>query len=84
MNRKIGIQSIILDGAVVGKCCLVGAGSLVTHNQKLKPYSLYMGRPAKYIRPLKSEEIKKLKAWGKRYVKYAANYLAGLYQPLLK
>lgn len=78
----IGIQAIILDGAVVGECCLVGAGSLVTHNQKLKPYSLYMGRPAKYIRPLKPEEVKKLKAWGKRYVKYASNYLAGLYLPL--
>ena len=77
----IGIQSIVLDGAVVGECCLVGAGSLVTHGQKLKPYSLYLGRPAKYIRPLKPEEIKKLKTWGKRYVKYAANYLAGLYLP---
>lgn len=77
----IGIQSIVLDGAVVGECCLVGAGSLVTHNQKLKPYSLYMGRPAKYIRPLKPEEIKKLKSWGKRYVKYAADYATGMYQP---
>lgn len=77
----IGIQSIILDGAVVGECCLVGAGSLVTHNQKLKAYSLYMGKPAKFVRPLKKEEIKKLKAWSKRYVKYAANYMAGIYRP---
>lgn len=78
----IGIQAIILDGAVVGECCLVGAGSLVTHNQKLKPYSLYMGRPAKYIRPLKPEEVKKLKAWGKRYVKYAEDYLKGKFQQI--
>ncbi len=73
----IGIQSIILDGAIVGECCLVGAGSLVTHGQKLKPYSLYMGRPAKYIRALEPKEIKKLKAWGARYVKYAADYMTG-------
>jgi len=79
----IGIQAIILDGAVVGECCLVGAGSLVTHGQKLKPYSLYLGRPAKYIRPLKKEEIQKLKAWGKRYVKYAACYMTGKYQSYL-
>ncbi|HRK61413.1 MAG TPA: gamma carbonic anhydrase family protein [Candidatus Omnitrophota bacterium] len=76
----IGIQSIVLDGAVVGECCLVGAGSLVTHNQKLKPYSLYMGKPAKYVRPLKKEEIEKLKNWGKRYVKYAAQYMTGKFQ----
>ncbi len=76
----IGIQAIILDGAVVGECCLVGAGSLVKHGQKLKPYSLYMGRPAKYVRPLKKEEILKLKAWGKRYVKYAEDYSTGKFQ----
>ena len=56
----IGIQAIVLDGAVVGECCLVGAGTLVTHGQKLKPYSLYLGKPAKLIRPLKKEEIKRL------------------------
>jgi carbonic anhydrase/acetyltransferase-like protein (isoleucine patch superfamily) len=77
----IGIQAIVLDGAVVGECCLVGAGTLVTHDQKLKPYSLYLGRPAKYVRPLTKEEIKKLKGWGKRYVKYAANYRKGIYRP---
>lgn len=77
----IGIQAIVLDGAVVGECCLVGAGTLVTHDQKLKPYSLYLGRPAKYIRPLKPDEIKRLKSWGKRYVKYAANYSKSRYLP---
>lgn len=81
-HALIGIQSIILDGAVIGEGCLVGAGSLVTHGQKLKPWSLYMGRPAKFIRPLKPAEKTMLRNWAKRYLKYAQAHLQGLFTRL--
>jgi len=78
----IGIQSIILDGAVIGEGCLVGAGSLVTHGQKLKPWSLYLGRPAKFSRSLKPAEKTMLKNWSHRYLKYAQAHLEGRYERL--
>ncbi len=73
----VGMGSIVLDGAVIGDGVLLGAGSLVTHGQKLKSGHLYFGRPAKLIRKLSRDEIKGLKAWAERYVRYAGDHLAG-------
>lgn len=78
----IGIGSIVLDGAVIGEGTILGAGSLVTHNQKLKPRSLYFGRPAKFVRKLSAKEVKGLKEWALRYVKYAADHAEGKFQRL--
>ncbi len=70
----VGIGSIVLDGAVIGEATILGAGSLVTHNQKLKPGCLYFGRPAKFVRKLSKKEIDGLKKWALRYVRYAADH----------
>lgn len=78
----IGIGSIVLDGAVVGEGTILGAGSLVTHNQKLRPGSLYFGRPAKFVRKLSRKEISGLKKWALRYVEYAEDHSQGRYQRL--
>lgn len=78
----VGIGSIVLDGAVIGEGVILGAGSLVTHGQKLKPGSLYFGRPAKWVRKLSRREIQGLKKWAMRYVKYAQSHAAGLFQRL--
>ena len=75
----VGIGSIVLDGAVIGEAVILGAGSLVTHGQKLKPGSLYFGRPAKFVRALSKKEIKGLKTWALRYVDYARAHIAGKY-----
>ncbi|OGW78521.1 MAG: hypothetical protein A2Z83_04125 [Omnitrophica bacterium GWA2_52_8] len=78
----VGIGSIVLDGAVIGEKTILGAGSLVTHDQRLKPKSLYFGRPAKFVRALTAKEITELKEWALRYVDYAADHLKGLYRRL--
>jgi carbonic anhydrase/acetyltransferase-like protein (isoleucine patch superfamily) len=74
----IGMGSIVLDHAVVGESTLLGAGSLVTHGQKLEPRSLYFGRPARRIRALTPEEIKNLKRSAIHYVAVAAAYRQGI------
>ena len=78
----VGIGSIVLDGAVIGKSTILGAGSLVTHNQILKPESLYFGRPAKFVRKLTRKEISGLKEWALRYVDYAKAHLSGKFRRL--
>ena len=75
----VGIGSIVMDGAVIGEAAILGAGSLVTHGQKLKPGSLYFGRPAKWVRRLSKAEMKGLKEWALRYVRYAADAASGKY-----
>lgn len=56
----IGMGAIILDGAVVGRRCLIAAGSLVTKHTQIPDGMLVMGSPAKVKRPLTESEIKGL------------------------
>jgi len=71
----IGMSATILDGAVIGKESIVGAGSLVTKNKKFPPRSLIMGSPAKVVRELTDEEVEELYASAARYVKFKNKYL---------
>lgn len=73
----IGMSATILDGAVIGKESIVGAGSLVTKNKKFPPRSLIMGSPAKVVRELNEDEIKELYASATRYVDFKEDYLLG-------
>ena len=70
----IGMSATILDGAVIGKESIVGAGSLVTKNKVFPPRSLIMGSPAKLIRELNDEEINELYASASRYVEFKKDY----------
>ena len=76
----VGMGSIVLDGAVIGPGTLLGAGSLVPKGERLKPHSLYFGRPARFIRKLTQKEIHGLIEWAKRYVLYAEAHRAGRYE----
>jgi carbonic anhydrase/acetyltransferase-like protein (isoleucine patch superfamily) len=69
----IGIQSVVLNGAVIGKYCLVGAGAVITERKVFAEGSLILGAPGKVVRELKPEERDNL-------IKVAENYaLRGAY-----
>ena len=78
----VGMGSIVMDGAVIDSGTILGAGSLVPHGMRLKPGSLYFGRPAKFVRKLTRREIRGLLEWAKRYVQYAGDHLAGRFESL--
>ena len=71
----IGMSATILDGAVIGKESIVGAGSLVTKNKKFPPRSLIMGNPAKFVRELNDDEVASLYKSATNYVKFMMSYL---------
>lgn len=54
----IGMGSILLSGAVVGKNCIIGAGALVTGKMVIPDNSMAFGNPAKVVRKLTEAEIK--------------------------
>jgi carbonic anhydrase/acetyltransferase-like protein (isoleucine patch superfamily) len=64
----VGMGAVILDGAVVGKQCLIGARALVTQGMKIPAGSMVLGAPAKVVRALTREERAGLKAWAQKYV----------------
>jgi len=72
----IGIGSVVLDGARIGRDSLVAAGSLVTPNTVIPPRSLVLGSPAKVKRELTDEEVEGLGKYWQNYVKLTEVYLA--------
>jgi len=77
----IGIQAVILNNAVIGKNCLVGAGAVVTEGKSFPERSLILGAPAKVVRELSDDEVANLKKNAQGYADRAAQYKTGL-QPL--
>lgn len=70
----IGIGSILLDGARIGRNSLVAAGSLVTPNTEIPPRSLVMGAPARVKRALNDDELGGLDQSWQNYVRLAERY----------
>ena len=76
----IGIGSIILDGARIGRNSLVAAGCLVTPGTIIPPRSLVMGAPARVRRELAPAELDNLaKSW-QNYVELSRIYQSGFYK----
>lgn len=73
----IGMGSIIMDDVVIPERVMIGAGSLVSPGKVLESGMLYMGRPAKAVRALTTEEIAYLKYSAEHYMRVKDNYLNG-------
>ena len=70
----IGMDSIVLDEAVIGENSFVGAGSLVTGGTVIPPNTLAFGRPAKVVRELTAEDLEDMKRINETYVGHIPNY----------
>lgn len=71
----IGMDSCILDGAVVEHEVMVGAGSLVPPGKILTSGHLWLGRPAIMKRPLTAEELNFIRYSARQYVNLKNQYL---------
>ncbi|MEW5853363.1 MAG: gamma carbonic anhydrase family protein [Myxococcota bacterium] len=74
----IGMGSIILDTAVIGRGSLVGAGALVTAKMVVPPGSVVMGSPARVVRQATDKDRQMIEVGWRSYVDYAARYRAQL------
>lgn len=66
----VGINSIVLDDAVIEDEVMIGAGSLVPPRKCLQSGFLYMGSPVKQIRALTDKE--------RVFLAYSANHYVNL------
>jgi carbonic anhydrase/acetyltransferase-like protein (isoleucine patch superfamily) len=71
----IGMGATIMDGAVVGEQCIVGAQALIVEGEQIPPGSLVLGSPGRVVRGLTAEERESLPGFAKKYVELAAFYL---------
>ena len=70
--------AIVLNGAKIGRGCLVGAGALVTEGKEFPDGSLIVGSPAKAARALDEATVARLKLSAASYVANARRFAAGL------
>jgi len=77
-NSLIGMGAILLNGAKIGRFCIVGANALVTENREFPDYSLIVGAPAKVVRQLDEAAAVKLLASARHYCENGRRYVAGL------
>lgn len=50
----VGANAVLLPGVTVGRCCVIGAGSVLTHDAD--DYGIYAGVPAKKIGDVRCRE----------------------------
>lgn len=73
-DSLIGIRAVILNGARIGRNCLVAAGSLITAGKAFPDGSLIVGSPAVVKRRLSDDEIEALRCTARNYVENSARY----------
>lgn len=70
----IGIGAVVLDGATIGERAVVAAGAVVKEGFEVPPATLAAGVPAKIIRDLNEEDLRKYAEPSINYLKYVENY----------
>ena len=71
----IGMGATVLDGATIEDHVMVGAGALVAPGKTLESGYLYVGSPARQIRPLKEKELAWLAYSSGHYVTLKNNHM---------
>lgn len=70
----VGMGATVLDGAIIEPKALIGAGSVVPPGKTITGGHLWLGSPAKQIRPLSVEELAYLEFSAQHYVDLKDKY----------
>ena len=64
----VGLGSIVMDGCVIEGDAMLAAGAMLTPGKHISSGQMWQGRPAKYARDLREEEIATMRAGVDGYV----------------
>lgn len=70
----IGMQAIVLNGARIGRHCLVAAGAVVTEGKVFEDGWLIIGAPAKAVRLLDEAQLERARSAATHYVDNAQRH----------
>ena len=70
----IGMRATVMDGAIVKAGAFVGANTLVPPGKILEGGFLWLGAPARKVRPLSEEEIVDIRESAAHYVRVATRH----------
>jgi len=74
----IGMGSTVLNRAVIGRHCIVGANALVTEGKVFPDFSLIVGSPAKVVRALTPAQFAMLSRLPAHYVEQTQRHRGGI------
>jgi carbonic anhydrase/acetyltransferase-like protein (isoleucine patch superfamily) len=77
-NVLVGMGATVLNNAAIGDDCLIGAGALITEGKSFPPGSLIVGAPARVVRELSEDAVKRLKLSAAAYAAKQRTYAMGL------
>ncbi|MEZ0237267.1 MAG: gamma carbonic anhydrase family protein, partial [Methylophilaceae bacterium] len=71
-----GMGAIVMDKVIIEPRVLLGAGSLVPEGRVLESGHLYLGSPARKVRPLTERELAHFMYSAQHYIRLKNNYMA--------
>ena len=74
----IGIGSVVLTGARIGKHCIIGANSLIPEHKEIPDNSLVFGSPGKVVRRIEERHIELIRATAEHYAARWRRYVKEL------
>ncbi len=72
----IGMNATVLDGVLIKKHSMIGAGAVVSPGKVVGEGELWLGNPARCVRKLRDDEIEKLYYSARHYIKIKNAYLS--------
>ena len=73
-NSTVGMGAVILNGAKIGKDCMVAGGAVVTGKTDAPDGSLLVGNPARTVRTLTGDEIAGMRDNAEHYIRLREAY----------
>ncbi|CAD7969361.1 unnamed protein product [Amoebophrya sp. A120] len=73
-NSFVGMQSCVMDFARIESNGYLGAGSLLLSGKVIPANELWAGRPAKFVRELKPEEVEFIQKSAREYAKFGSRH----------
>ncbi|UTW53921.1 gamma carbonic anhydrase family protein [Kordiimonas sp. SCSIO 12610] len=73
-NAFVGMGAIVMDNTVIESDGMLAAGAMLTPGKTIKSGELWAGRPAKFVRGLRPEEIEKNRSMAEHYRRIAEQH----------
>ena len=79
----IGMGSVILNNARIGRGSIVAAGTVIPENTAIEPNSLVMGVPGKVRKKLDPKDEEMILRYARNYLDYTQTYLRERKNPVI-
>jgi carbonic anhydrase/acetyltransferase-like protein (isoleucine patch superfamily) len=74
----VGLGSIVMDGCVIESDAMLAAGAMLTQGKRIPSGQLWAGRPAKFVRDLRPEDLVHMRMGAAHYVELGKRHAAAL------